>query len=272
MTDFKHPCRVQPGANVDLSTIPTRDEDLFPISKKEGRELFAKMNLEIDELQTRFYAEGKQRLLVVFQAMDTGGKDGTIRSVFEKMDPQGVRVASFKRPSSLEMAHDYLWRVHPHVPGNGEVVIFNRSHYEDIIAVGVKDIFPKSRWEKRYDHIVNFEKMLSDEGVTIVKIFLHIGKDEQKERLQARLDEPAKNWKFNPGDLDDRALWNKFMSAYEEVFKRTSTDCAPWYIVPADRKWVRNLIVAQIIIDTMEGLNMEYPEIEYDPGSVVIDD
>jgi len=272
MTNFKHPCRVQSGANVDLSTIPTRDEDLFPISKKEGRELFAKMNLEIDELQTRFYAEGKQRLLVVFQAMDTGGKDGTIRSVFEEMDPQGVRVASFKRPSSLEMAHDYLWRVHPHVPGNGEVVIFNRSHYEDIIAVGVKDIFPKSRWEKRYDHIVNFEKMLSDEGVTIVKIFLHIGKDEQKERLQARLDEPAKNWKFNPGDLDDRALWSKFMSAYEEVFKRTSTDCAPWYIVPADRKWVRNLIVAQIIIDTMEGLNMEYPEIEYDPGSVVIDD
>lgn len=272
MKEFEHPCRVQPGANVDLSKIPTRDEKLFPVSKQEGRKLEKQMLRQIDDMQTRFYAERKHRFLLIFQAMDTGGKDGTIRRVFEKTAPQGIRVVSFKRPSPVELAHDYLWRVHPHVPGKGDLVIFNRSHYEDIIAVGVKDIFPKSRWEKRYDHIVNFEKMLADEGTTIVKIFLHIGKDEQKKRLQARLDEPAKNWKFNCADLDDRALWSKFMKAYGEVFNRTSTDYAPWYIVPADRKWYRNLIVSQILIETFKGLNMEYPSIDYDPENIVIDD
>jgi PPK2 family polyphosphate:nucleotide phosphotransferase len=228
--------------------------------------------LQIDELQELLYAEGKQRLLIVFQAMDTGGKDGTIRSVFEKMDPQGIRVASFKRPSSLELAHDYLWRIHPHVPGNGQVTIFNRSHYEDILAVRVREIFPESRWSKRYDHIVNFEQMLADEGTTIIKIFLHISREEQKERLQSRLDEPEKNWKFNPGDLDDRALWDKFMEAYSDVLSRTSTEDSPWYIIPADRKWYRNLLVADILIKTLKGLNMEYPGIDYDPKSVTIPD
>lgn len=265
-----HPFRVQAGQSVDLSQLPTRHESLYPISKSEGKKRFQDLEDEIDELQTRFYAEGKHRLLVVFQAMDTGGKDGTIRSVFEKMDPQGIRVASFKKPNSHELAHDFLWRVHKQVPKNGEVVIFNRSHYEDILAVRVREIFPKSVWEKRYDHIVNFEKMLSDEGTTIVKIFLHISHDEQKERLQARLDEPDKNWKFNPGDLDDRALWPKFMEAYEDVFSRTSTESAPWYVVPADRKWYRNLVVAQIIIDTMKSLDMKYPPVDFDPDSIVI--
>ncbi|MDF1859322.1 MAG: polyphosphate kinase 2 family protein [Verrucomicrobiales bacterium] len=267
-----HPFRIRPGQKLDLPSFPTRDEEIFSIGKKQGKDLMKKFALQIDELQELLYAEGKQRLLIVFQAMDTGGKDGTIRSVFEKMDPQGIRVASFKRPISLELAHDYLWRVHPHVPGNGQVTIFNRSHYEDILAVRVREIFPESRWSKRYDHIVNFEQMLADEGTTIIKIFLHVSKEEQKERLQSRLDEPEKNWKFNPGDLDDRALWDKFMEAYSDVLSRTSTEDSPWYIIPADRKWYRNLLVADILIKTLQGLNMEYPGIDYDPKSVTIAD
>ncbi len=268
----EHPFRVKPGQTVDLNAWPTRDEDLFPLSKTKGKDLFKQISHQVDVLQTQFYAEGKHRLLVVFQALDTGGKDGTIRGVFEKMDPQGVRVASFKRPSSKELAHDYLWRVHEEVPGNGEVVIFNRSHYEDIVAVRVRKIFPESVWSKRYDHIVNFEKMLADEGTTIVKIFLHISKNEQKERLQSRLNEPEKNWKFNPGDLDDRALWDDYMKVYSDVVGRTSTEVAPWYVVPADRKWYRNLIVADIIVQTMQDLGMSYPEIDFDPASIVIED
>ncbi|MEM9016707.1 MAG: polyphosphate kinase 2 family protein [Verrucomicrobiota bacterium] len=268
----EHPFRVEPGQSIDLGSWPTEDESLFPINKPAGKDLFKQQNLRIDQLQTQFYAEGKHRLLVVFQAMDTGGKDGTIRSVFEKMDPQGTRVASFKRPSKLELSHDYLWRIHREIPQNGEVVIFNRSHYEDIVAVRVREIFPESRWSKRYQHIVDFERMLVDEGTTVLKIFLHISKDEQKERLQARLDEPDKNWKFNPGDLEDRALWPKFMEAYSEVFSRTSSDHAPWYVIPADRKWYRNLLVADIVIRTMEGLGMSYPEIDFDPSAIQIED
>ncbi len=273
MSDLKnHPFRIQPGQAVDLSALPTRHEDIYPMGKSDGKRLLTGDYYdEIDELQTRFYAEGKHRLLVVFQAMDTGGKDGTIRSVFEKMDPQGIRVKSFKRPSSEELAHDYLWRVHKQVPRNGGVVIFNRSHYEDILAVRVREIYPEAVWSKRYEHIVNFEQMLADEGTTIVKIFLNISKTEQKERLQARLDEPAKNWKFNPGDLEDRALWPKFMNAYEDVLGNTSTDVAPWYVIPADRKWYRNLVVTKIIIDTLKSLDMKYPPVDFDPSSIVIE-
>ncbi|MGY8643610.1 MAG: polyphosphate kinase 2 family protein [Verrucomicrobiales bacterium] len=266
-----HPFRISPGAPVDLNSLPTRDESLFPVSKSEGKDLFDSLEDEIDELQTRLYAEGKHKLLVVFQAMDTGGKDGTIRAVFDKMDPQGIRVASFKRPSSKELAHDYLWRVHKETPGNGETVIFNRSHYEDITAVRVRDIYPEERWAKRYDHVKNFEQMLTDEGTTIIKIFLNISLDEQKARLQSRLDEPAKNWKFNPSDLEDRALWPKFMNAYNDVISRTSTDFAPWYVIPADRKWYRNLAVAQIVIGTLRELNMQYPPVDFDPKSITID-
>lgn len=266
-----HPCQVPAGETIDLNQIPTRDEQLFPMSKDEGKELFEEMLEEIDELQVKLYAESKHRLLVIFQAMDTGGKDGTIRNVFNPMDPQGIKVASFKRPSSVELAHDYLWRVHKHVPGNGEAVIFNRSHYEDIIAVRVKDIFPEERWSKRYDHIVNFEKMLADEGTTIVKIFLHISKDEQKERLQARLDEPGKNWKFNPSDLDDRARWAEFMTVYSDVISKTNTEQNPWHVVPADRKWYRNLVVASIVIENLRKLDMQYPTVDFDPKSIVID-
>jgi PPK2 family polyphosphate:nucleotide phosphotransferase len=266
-----HPFRILPGQSVDANALPTEDESLFPISKDEAKDLMKSMSKEIDELQTRIYAEGKHRLLVIFQAMDTGGKDGTIRSVFDTMDPQGIRVASFKRPGAHELAHDYLWRVHQQVPGNGEVVIFNRSHYEDILAVRVRNIFPEAVWSKRYEHIVNFEQMLTDEGTTIIKFFLNISLDEQKLRLQARLDDPEKNWKFNPGDLDDRALWPKFMEAYSDVFSKTSTDAAPWYVIPANRKWYRDLVVADILIKTLKGLDMKYPPVDFDPASITIE-
>lgn len=268
---MRHACQISPGESVDLNRIPTRDEKLYPIDKKEGQELFYKHLHEIDELQTRLYAEAKHRFLVVFQAMDTGGKDGTIRSVFNPMDPQGIRVCSFKKPSKDQLAHDFLWRIHQHVPRDGEAVIFNRSHYEDIVAVRARNIYPEERWSKRYDHIINFEKMLADEGTKIVKIFLHISKDEQKERLQARLDRPEKNWKFNPADLDDRKLWADYMNIYSDVIGQTTTEQNPWYVVPADRKWYRNLIVSQIIIDALNSLNMEYPQIDFDPKSVVVD-
>ena len=270
MTDFKHPCRVQPGANVDLSTIPTRDADLFPISKKEGRELFAKMNLEIDELQTRFYAEGKQRLLVVFQAMDTGGKDGTIRRVLSGVNPQGVDVHGFGVPSDEEMTHDYLGRVHAHTPAKGRIAVFNRSHYEDVLVVRVLDLVSESRWSKRYGHIRQFERMLTDEGTTIVKIMLHISKDEQKERLEARLQDPAKAYKFNPSDLESRSRWTDYVHAYEDALTETTTDAAPWFVVPADRKWYRNLVVADILIEALEGMDLTYPEPEFDLTDVSI--
>jgi PPK2 family polyphosphate:nucleotide phosphotransferase len=268
----EHPFRIQPAEIVDLESRPTEADHLFPESKEEGEALFKTLEKRIDELQGQLYAEGKHRLLVIFQAMDTGGKDGAIRAVFDKMDPQGLRVASFKRPSAEELAHDYLWRVHRHVPGNGETVIFNRSHYEDIIAVGVRNIFPNEIWQRRYRHIVEFEQMLADEGTTIVKFFLHISRAEQKKRLQARLDDPAKHWKFNPGDLDDRALWSKFMAAYDELLPRTSTDAAPWYVIPADSKRRRDLAVAQIMVSTLESLGMQYPPVEFDPAAMVIPD
>lgn len=267
-----HPFRVKPGQEVDLDAWPTEDEEVFDVNKPLGKDLFKQFNHRIDELQELLYAEGKQRVLVIFQALDTGGKDGTIRSVFEKMDPQGVRVASFKKPGQHELARDYLWRIHRQVPQDGEVVIFNRSHYEDIVAVRVHDIYPESVWSKRYEHIVNFEKMLIDEGTTILKFFLNISRDEQKERLQARLDESAKNWKFNPGDLKDRALWSRNLEAYGDAISRTSTEAAPWYVIPANRKWYRNLLVADILIRTLEGLDMKFPTIDFNPASITIED
>jgi len=267
-----HPFRITPGRTVDLESIPTREEDLFPLKKPQGKDLLKQFEHRIDLLQEQFYAEGKHRLLIVLQAMDTGGKDGTIRHVFEKMDPQGLRVASFKKPTVHELARDYLWRVHREVPRDGEVVIFNRSHYEDIVAVRVRDLAPESTWSKRYQHIVDFERMLVDEGTTVLKFFLHISRDEQKQRLQDRLDEPDKHWKFNPGDLKDRARWPDFMEAYGDVLSRTSTEAAPWYVIPADRKWYRNLAVAQVLIATLESLDMEYPPVDFDPESITIDD
>jgi PPK2 family polyphosphate:nucleotide phosphotransferase len=263
--------RVAPGAAAGIEARDPRDRALFSGRKDEGKSVSRALNARLEELQELLWAEGKHRLLVVLQAIDAGGKDGTIRHVFDGTNPQGVRVAAFKRPTARELAHDYLWRVHPHVPGDGEIAIFNRSHYEDVLVVRVHSLVPEEIWRRRYEHIAAFEKLLSDEGTTIVKFFLHISREEQKERFQARLDEPHKRWKFSRGDLDERARWDDYQAAFEEALTRTSADHAPWYVVPADRKWYRNLVVSQVLVDTLEGLDMRYPEPEDDFADVVID-
>jgi len=262
---------VKPGTKVNLSRKNAGDTSKFDGGKPEGRQALTKLNEELDRLQEMLYAEHRHKILIVLQAMDTGGKDGTIRSVFEGVNPQGVKVVSFKAPNSEELNHDYLWRIHQHVPGKGEITIFNRSHYEDVLIVRVHKLVPKSVWEKRFDHINQFERMLTDEGTTILKFFLHIDKDEQKERLEARLNEPDKNWKFNVGDLDERKLWNQYVRAYEDVLSQTSTDYAPWYIVPANHKWYRNLVVAGVLTETLRNLNMSFPKPEQDLSGIVVE-
>lgn len=264
---------VKPGSKLNLAKIDSNEKTLFQdLGKEEFEPQFNELQLELQQLQKRLYAQNKHRILVVMQAMDTGGKDGCIKHVFSRIDPQGVRVCSFKKPSEVELAHDFLWRVHTEVPANGQMVIFNRSHYEDIIAVRVKKIFPDEVWKRRQRHVVDFERMLAEEGTTIVKIFLHISKEEQKRRLEARLLNPAKHWKINPDDLVDRANWSEFMTAYEDAISKTSTDFAPWYVVPADRKWYRNLCVARIMLDTLKKLDMEFPAINWDPATIKIED
>lgn len=259
--------RVKPNSKLDLSKIDPdetpqweRDKNDSELSDKDaGKERIVDLNLRLEALQELLYAQGKHRVLVVIQAMDAGGKDGTIKHVFEGVNPSGVRAPSFKAPSSLERSHDYLWRIHQHVPADGQLTIFNRSHYEDVLVVRVMDLVKKSRWEKRYEHIANFEQMLADEGTTIIKLFLHISKEEQQERLQERLDRPEKNWKFDEGDITHRARWEDYQEAFEDALTKTSTPDAPWYVIPANRKWYRNIAVSEIVIQTLEGLNMEFP-------------
>lgn len=253
--------RVEPGATVDLAEHDPEDRRAFPaLDKAGGLQELDRINDRLAEQQELLAAEGRRRVLVVLQAMDTGGKDGTIRNVFHGVNPQGVDVVSFKVPTDAELAHDYLWRVHPHVPGNGEIVIFNRSHYEDVLVVRVHELVAEPLWRRRYGHINDFERMLADEGTTIVKFFLHISKDEQRERLQARVDTPHKRWKFRAGDLEERERWDHYAQAYEEALTRTSTAWAPWWIVPADRKWYRDLVVSSVLLRTLEGLGMRWPE------------
>jgi PPK2 family polyphosphate:nucleotide phosphotransferase len=264
--------RVKEGAKVDLGKIDPSTSKLCPNGDKNNTlELFDELRNEIQVLQKTLYAQSKHRILVVIQAMDTGGKDGCVKNVFSRVDPQGIHVQAFKKPSEEALAHDFLWRVHPHVPGNGEIVVFNRSHYEDIIAVRVKKLFEDKVWQRRYRHVIEFERMLAEEGTTIIKLFLHISKDEQKRRLESRLENPAKHWKFNPDDLKDRARWDEFMKVYEEMIEKTSTAHAPWHVIPSDKKWYRNLCVARLFRDTLKGLDLEFPKPNWDPGSIKID-
>ena len=225
----------------------------------------------LKELQTMLFADKSQALLIVLQAMDAGGKDGTIKHVFTGVNPQGVRVAGFKQPSDEELAHDFLWRIHQHVPEKGYIGIFNRSHYEDVLVVRVNNLVPKAVWEKRYDHINHFEKLLADSGTRILKFYLHIDRDEQKERFEDRLQRPDKNWKFSRGDLGVRKQWDEYMKAYETAIYRCHTDYAPWHIVPANRKWYRNYVVMKTIIETLEDMNLKYPDPEPDLDKIVID-
>lgn len=227
--------------------------------KSEGQKKLLKQVEKLDELQELLAAERKHKVLIVLQGMDTSGKDGTIRHVMGGFDPQGVRVVSFKKPTEEELDHDFLWRVHKQVPGRGEVVIFNRSHYEDVLVVRVRELVPKKVWSARYDQINDFERMLADSGTLILKFFLHISADEQKKRLEERVEDPTKRWKFAHGDLEERKLWNDYQKAYEDAIRKTSTEWAPWYVVPANAKWYRNWVVGSIVVDALEKLEMKYP-------------
>jgi PPK2 family polyphosphate:nucleotide phosphotransferase len=263
--------RVPPDTKVSLDDHDPNSKAGFEGGKEDGKSALPKLNDQLSALQKRLWAESRQKLLVVLQATDTGGKDGTIRKVFTGVNPQGVKVHPFGKPTEEELAHDYLWRIHQHTPANGQITVFNRSHYEDVLAVRVRELAPRHRWERRYHHINEFELMLAEEGTRIVKVFLNISKEEQRARLESRLGDPAKNWKFNRDDLDDRALWDDFREAYEAVLSRTSTAHAPWYVVPANRKWYRNLAVSQILIDTLEEMSPQYPDPEADLDGIVVE-
>jgi len=262
---------VKPGMKVKLSDWDPNDTSEFKGNKDEGETETEKMKLKLGELQEVLFAEHKHKVLVVLQAMDTGGKDGAIRHVFERVNPQGTQVANFKEPSAEELDHDYLWRVHGQVPAKGDIVIFNRSHYEDVLVVRVHNLVPPDVWKQRFDQINAFEEILAENGTTILKFYLHIDKDEQKRRLQARLNDPNKHWKFRKGDLEERKLWGEYMQAYEEVLNKTSTAAAPWIIVPANHKWYRDLVISTILVNTLEGLKMKFPEPEENLDGIVIE-
>lgn len=264
------PHKLNPDLNVDLSSIPTDGKTYYP-NRQEAEATFKENRKEIIDLQRRLYAEDKQSLLVVFQALDAGGKDGTIRKLFKGVNPQGVVVTSFKVPSKKELAHDFLWRVHQNTPARGMIGVFNRSHYEDVLVVRVHNIVPESIWRPRYEKINQFEKLLYDNGTRILKFYLHISKEEQKERFQERLDIPEKNWKFSLGDLEKRRFWNDYIAAYEEMLERCATPYAPWYIIPANQKWYRNLAISNVILNTLREMNPQFPPPEDDISGVVID-
>ena len=261
--------RVAPGAKVRLDKVDPAATD--GMQKRDGQAASAELVKDLDALQELLYADGRHKLLVILQGVDACGKDGTIRSVFEGVNPQGVKVASFKRPTDEELAHDYLWRVHARLPRSGEIAIFNRSHYEDVLIVRVHDLVPRERWQKRYDQIRAFEQMLVDEGTTIVKFFLHVSKAEQKLRLQERINNPAKRWKFSRADLGERKLWEEYAAAFEDMLTKTSTKDSPWYVVPADRNWYRNLVVSQVLVDTLRKLELRHPPAEEDLADLIVE-
>jgi PPK2 family polyphosphate:nucleotide phosphotransferase len=227
--------------------------------KAADREQLTDLGVELDALQDRMHSQTRERVLLVLQGMDTSGKDGTIRAVFHEVDPLGLRIAAFRAPSLDEAAHDFLWRIHRYTPAGGELAVFNRSHYEDVLVPRVIGTLDKDACAKRYAHIRNFESLLVDSHTTIIKCFLHISKDTQRERLQARVDDPTKHWKFDPSDLEARKYWDDYQAAYEDAIAATSTPDAPWYIVPADSKTHRNVMVAKILVETMRKLKLEYP-------------
>jgi len=262
--------RVAPGARAKLSQRDPGDLTLFP-DRDAAEKQSVKDGELIDKLQDRLYAEGKRALLVVLQGTDTAGKDGTIRHVFKETSPLGVVVTPFRGPSEEERAHDFLWRAHHAAPRFGFIGVFNRSHYEDVLIGRVRKLAPKDDIEARYDQINAFEKILTENGTTILKFMLHISKDEQAERLQARLEEKKSRWKFNPSDLEDRKLWNEYMAAYEIMLDRCSTRWAPWHVIPADRKWARNAAIAAIVRATLEDMDPRYPKPPWDPKDFVIE-
>jgi len=265
----EQPLTLPPGSAFRLEDFDPNYSAGYAI-KAEAKPKLKENRKRLRDLQEMLYAQGKHALLIVLQGMDTAGKDGLIKHVMGAYNPQGVQVWPFKVPSKIELAHDYLWRVHKVTPPRSLIGIFNRSHYEDVLVVRVLGLVPEHVWSKRYDHINDFERMLADNGVTIVKLFLHISRAEQGERLRKRQADTSKQWKFSPGDLEHRQLWDDYTRAYEEALTRCNTPYAPWYVVPANRKWYRNLAVSEILIHTMEGMGLRYPDPIPDIESYVV--
>ncbi|MDH3001113.1 polyphosphate kinase [Chelonobacter oris] len=259
--DIEH-YRIDGKKPFNINTFSTNGKKEIAESKEKRNAILTALSPELDRLQDLLYAEHQRKILIVLQGMDTSGKDGTIRAVFQSVDPLAVRTAYFKAPTTNELDRDYLWRVHNVVPRRGEMVIFNRSHYEDVLVTKVKGWISNEEEKRRLQHIRYFERLLTETGTVILKFFLHISKDEQRTRLQERLDNPEKNWKFNLGDLDDRKLWDDFQQQYQRVINKTATDYAPWYVIPADSKSARNVIIMKILLQVLNGLNMQYPKVD----------
>lgn len=263
---------VKPGNKFSLDDIKSGDRSERADSKADDQAELARLSTEINALQDILYAQKKHKVLLVLQGMDASGKDGTVKHVFSECDPLGIRLASFKGPTEEELAHDYLWRVHSKVPKKGEITIFNRSHYEDVLIVKVHDWIDDKECKRRYEHIKDFERMLSETGTKIIKCYLHISKEEQKERMSERLNEPHKTWKFNPNDLNERDLWPKYMNAYEDAMRATSTKDAPWYVIPADSKTNRNLLISRILLETLSDLDLSYPPMPEEYKAIKVND
>jgi PPK2 family polyphosphate:nucleotide phosphotransferase len=255
--------RVEPGKRAHLNRRDPADVKAFP-DRKSAEEQSVKDGAAIDKLQDRLYAEQKRAVLVVLQGIDTAGKDGTIRHVFKGVNPQGVRVTGFKEPSEEEKRHDFLWRVHKAAPAAGEIGIFNRSHYEDVLIVRVHNLVAPAVWNRRYGQINDFEAELTAKGITVVKCFLHISREEQQARLQARLEDPTKHWKYNPADVDEREFWPAYAEAYQAALERCNNPDAPWYVIPSDRKWYRNWAVTTLLLETLKDLDPQWPKADFD--------
>jgi len=264
--------KVKPNSKFSLSSIQPNDKSERSDSKAKDALALEKLAVEINALQDILHAQAKHKVLLILQGMDASGKDGTVKHVFSECDPLGIRLASFKAPSADELAHDYLWRVHSQVPKKGEIVIFNRSHYEDVLIVKVHDWIDEAECKRRFTQINDFERMLTETGTLVIKCFLHISKEEQKVRMQERLDDPTKTWKFNPGDLNERAVWSKYMVAYENALQATSTSYAPWYVVPADSKTNRNLLISRLLLNALKSLKLEYPPVPAEYKKISIED
>lgn len=262
---------VKPGAKLKLADRDPRDT-ADAEKKSEGRKQLAENVAALTDLQHLLYADARHSLLIVLQGMDAAGKDGTIRHVMSGVNPQGCRVHSFKQPSDRELRQDFLWRIHQHAPGKGMIGIFNRSHYEDVLIVRVRNIVPKAVWSKRYEHINQFEKLLADHHVHILKFYLHISKEEQKKRFLRRQSDATRNWKLSPSDAEERKLWDAYQEAYEAALSTCSTSHAPWFVIPSDRKWFRNLAVSQIIREKLESLDLRFPEAKFDVSKIVFED
>jgi PPK2 family polyphosphate:nucleotide phosphotransferase len=262
--------RVKPGAKVSLADYDPADTGPYR-SAEDAADTLRQHIEELGHLQQVLYAESRRAVLIVLQGMDASGKDGTIRHVMSGLNPQGVGVVSFKVPNDEERAHDYLWRIHKATPRYGQMAIFNRSQYEDVLVVRVHDLAPKKVWKKRFDQINEFEHILTQNNVVILKFFLHVSKDEQKRRLEERLHDPKRTWKFSVKDVEERRYWDDYVEAYEDVLSKCSTKRAPWYVVPADHKWYRNLVVAETVVEAMRAMDLKYPEPAEDLSKIIID-